>query len=193
MAPGILVILVTLIGMFLTGMNLVKEKEMGTIEQINVTPIKRYQLIAGKLIPFWVIALVDLGLGLVIARVAFNLPFEGSLLVLFSYAAVYLFGVLGFGLFLSVVSERQQQVMFVGFFFMILMIMLGGVFTSVESMPDWAQEVNKANPVYYFIQVTRNVLLKGAGFENLVSHFSFAVIVGIVMLTFSILIYRKRA
>ncbi|MDP4186093.1 MAG: ABC transporter permease, partial [Bacteroidota bacterium] len=101
MAPGILAILVTIIGMFLSGMNLVREKEIGTIEQLNVTPIRKYQFIVGKLVPFLFIALFDLAFGLLIAKVTFSLPIVGSLGLLFSFAAIYLIGILGLGLLIS--------------------------------------------------------------------------------------------
>ena len=193
MAPGILVILVTIIGMFLSGMNLVKEKEIGTTEQLNVTPIKKYQLIAGKLIPFWVIALFDLAFGLLIAKVAFNLPMQGSLWVLFSFAGLYLIGVLASGLLISTFANTQQQVLFIGFFFMMLFVLMGGVFTSVESMPRWAQIVDIFNPVCYFMEVIRMVLLKGSGFKEIMPHIYFTIIFGAFMLSFAIFKYRKRA
>jgi len=193
MAPGILVILVTIIGMFLSGMNLVKEKEVGTTEQLNVTPIKKYQLIAGKLIPFWVIGLFDLAFGLIIARVFFNLPMEGSLLVLFTFAALYLVGVLSAGLLISTFSDNQQQVLFIGFFFMMIFVLMGGVFTSVESMPRWAQIVDIFNPVCYFMEVIRMVLLKGSGFKEIIPHIRFTLIFGTVMLSLAIFKYRKKA
>jgi ABC-2 type transport system permease protein len=192
MAPGILVILVTIIGMFLSGMNLVKEKEIGTTEQLNVTPIKKHQLIAGKLIPFWVIGLFDLAFGLIIARVAFNLPIEGSLWVLFAFAAVYLIGILAVGLLISTYADTQQQVLFIGYFIMMIFILMGGVFTPVESMPQWAQIVDIFNPVCYFIDVNRMVLLKGSGFSDLAYHFLFAVLFGLTMLVLAISKYQKR-
>jgi ABC-2 type transport system permease protein len=100
MAPGILAILVTIIGMFMSGMNLVREKEIGTIEQLNVTPMKKYQFIIGKLVPFWIIGLFDLAFGLLIAAIVFNLPIVGSIPVLFGFASIYLLGVLGLCLFI---------------------------------------------------------------------------------------------
>ena len=193
MAPGILVILVTIIGMFLSGMNLVKEKEIGTTEQLNVTPIKKYQLIAGKLIPFWVIALVDLAFGLLIARIFFALPMEGNLFVLFTYAAIYLIGILGAGLLISTFADTQQQVLFIGFFFMMVFILMGGIFTPVQSMPHWAQVVDIFNPVCYFMEVIRMVLLKGSGFRDITNQILFSLVFGFLMLSFSILKYHKRA
>ncbi|WP_321286129.1 ABC transporter permease [uncultured Sunxiuqinia sp.] len=191
MAPGILSILVTIIGMFLSGMNLVREKEMGTIEQLNVTPIKKWQFIVGKLLPFLVIALLDLAFGLVIARVVFNLPIEGSLVLLFGFGALYLVGVLGLGLFISTVTETQQQVMFITFFFMMVFILMGGGFTPVESMPHWAQQLNRINPIYYFIRIMRMVCLKGSGFGDLLQEFVSLTVIGISFLSLAIWRYRK--
>jgi ABC-2 type transport system permease protein len=191
MAPGILAILVTIIGMFMSGMNLVREKEIGTIEQLNVTPIKKYQFIMGKLIPFWIIGLFDLAFGLLIAAIVFNLPIVGSLPVLFGFASIYLIGVLGLGLFISTVTNTQQQVMFVSFFFMMIFILMGGIFTPIESMPEWAQMVDRINPIFYFMKVMRMVVLKGSGFFDLIEEFISLTILGITFLSLAIWRYRK--
>jgi len=191
MAPGILAVLVTVIGMFLSGMNLVREKEIGTIEQLNVTPIKKYQFIIGKLVPFWLIALFDLSFGLFIAWLVFDLPIVGNLLVLFAFASVFLLGALGLGLFISTVSDTQQQVMFISFFFMMVFIMMGGIFTPVESMPHWAQVIDHANPMYYFMRIMRNVVLKGSGFFDLLEEFLSLLALGITFLSLAIWRYRK--
>src|SRR5690606_26654645 len=138
----ILSVLVTIIGMFMSGLNLVREKELGTTEQLNVTPIKKYQFITGKLIPFLIIGLLELAFGLLIAWIVFKLPVNGSLPLLFGFAALYLAGILGLGLFISTIANTQQQVMFMNFFFMLIFILMGGIFTPAESMPDWAQTIN---------------------------------------------------
>ena len=192
MVPGILVILVTIIGMFLSALNIVREKEMGTIEQINVTPIKKYQFMLGKLFPFMIIALFDLALGLAVGWVVFDQPFRGSLLVLFAFAVDYLFLVLGFGLMLSTISETQQQVMFLTFFFLIVFILMSGIFTPIETMPEWAQKINVINPFAYFIKVNRAVLLKGSGFKDLITEFLSIGIYAFLVLTFAVKYYRKR-
>lgn len=191
MAPGILAILVTLIGLFLSGMSLVKEKELGTIEQLNVTPIKKIQFITGKLIPFIAIALFDLAFGLLIARLVFNLPIVGSLWLVFGLATVYLIGILGLGLFISTVADTQQQVMFVTYFFMMIFILMGGIFTPVDSMPHWAQVVNEANPVYHFMRIMRMVVLKGSTFPDLIHEFVALCIIGLIFLTLAVWRYRK--
>ncbi|MCF8390344.1 MAG: ABC transporter permease [Bacteroidales bacterium] len=167
MLPGILVILVTLIGMFLAALNLVREKELGTAEQINVTPIGKFQFILGKLFPFWIIALFELAFGLIIGKIFFHLPTLGNIGLLFAFAGLYLIVVLGIGLFLSTLSSNQQQVMFMAFFFMLTFILMSGIFTPVESMPNWAQKVNIVNPFAYFMKVIRMILLKGSGFKDI--------------------------
>ncbi|MEW5846934.1 MAG: ABC transporter permease [Bacteroidota bacterium] len=193
MVPGILVILVTIVGMFLTAINIVREKELGTIEQVNVTPIKPYQFIVGKLVPFWIIALFELSFGLIIAKLVFNLTIVGSIPLLFSFAAIYLLVALGLGLILSTSASNQQQVMFMAFFFMIVFLMLSGQFTPTESMPKWAQWFNTINPLYYFMKVNRMLILKGSNFSNLRESFMSISLMAIAVLSFAILRYNKKS
>ena len=189
--PGILTILVTLIGMFLAAINLVREKELGTAEQINVTPIRKSHFIFGKLFPFWVIGMVELAFGLIIGKVLFQLPTIGSLGLLFGYAAIYMVVVLGIGLFLSNISSSQQQVMLLTFFFMLVFELMSGIFTPVESMPDWAQAVNIINPFAYFMKVMRMILLKGSGFMDILNEIIAISIYAVSILTLAVVGYRK--
>jgi ABC-2 type transport system permease protein len=193
MVPGILAILLTVIGMFLASLNLVREKEIGTIEQINVTPVKKYQFIIGKLLPFWIIALFELGVGLTIGKILFDMPIEGDLWLLFGFASLYLIAVLGIGLFISTVSYTQQQAQFLNFFILVTFIMLSGIFTPADSMPHWAQNVNLINPIAYFIRVNRMILLKGSGFYDLAVDFGIMAIMAFVLTTLAIWRYRKTA
>ena len=193
MLPGILVILVTMIGMILTALNLVREKELGTAEQINVTPIKKYQFIVGKLLPFWVIALFELCFGLFVGKLLFHLPMSGSLLLLFSFASLYLLVVMSIGLFISAISNTQIQVMFVVFFFMITFILMSGIFTPADSMPDWAIRVNFFNPIAYFIKVNRMILLKGSGFKDISMEFYYMGLYALLMMSLATWRYRKAA
>jgi len=192
MVPGILVLLVTLIGMFLSALNLVREKEMGTIEQINVTPIKKYQFIIGKLTPFLIIALFELAFGLAIGKLLFDIPIVGSLAVVFTVAILYLFVVLAFGLIISTISNTQQQAMFIAWFFLMIFVLMSGLFTSTESMPLWAQYVNKLNPVSYFIKVIRMILLKGSGFKHIYPEIVALSIYAVLALGTAVLLYRKK-
>jgi len=191
MFSGILVIIVTLIGMLLTALNLVREKEMGTTEQINVTPIRKYQFIMAKLIPFLVIALFELAFGLLIGRLLFGLPMVGSIGLLFLFTCVYLLAVLGIGLFLSTISNTQQQLMYLAFFFMLTFILMSGVFTPAESMPMWAQKINIINPVAYFMKVIRMILLKGSAFPDIRREFYSLGIYAVLILSLAITNYRK--
>ncbi len=191
MFSGILVIIVTLIGMLLTALNLVREKEMGTTEQINVTPIRKYQFIMAKLIPFMIIALFELAFGLLIGRLLFELPMVGSIGLLFLFTCIYLLAVLGIGLFLSTISNTQQQLMFLAFFFMLSFILMSGVFTPADSMPNWAQKINLANPVAYFMKVIRMILLKGSQFQDIRREFYSLSIYAVLILSLAVANYRK--
>lgn len=166
MAPGILAILVTAIGFLLSGLNLVREKEIGTNEQINVTPIKKHEFILGKMIPFMVIGIIDLAFGLTLAALIYKMPIEGNLLLLFAFALIFLIAVMGLGLFLSTFAATQQQYLFIAFFFTMIFILMSGIFTPADSMPHWAQKMNYFNPPAYFIRAMRMILLKGSGLTD---------------------------
>jgi ABC-2 type transport system permease protein len=191
MVPGILVILVTLIGLFLSGMNVVREKEIGTIDQINVTPLKRWQFITGKLLPFWFIGLGELTMGLLIARIAFHVPMLGSYFLVYLVAGIYLIVVLGMGLLISTVTETQQQAMFVAWFFMVIFTLMSGLFTSIESMPHWAQALTMVNPVRHFVDIMRRVMLKGAGITEIGGPFVILCAFAVVMPALAVNRYRK--
>jgi len=193
MVPGILTILVTAIGLFLSGFNLVREKELGTIEQINVTPIKKYAFLAGKLIPFMVIALFDLTLGLLFGKLLFDVPIVGNILVMYTMAIAYLLVVLSLGLLLSTISSTQQQVLFTAFFFMIVFMLMSGLFTPTESMPNWAQDVNKINPIAHFMRAMRMILLKGSTMNDVLSEFFILMGTGIVLMSTAIWRYKKAS
>ncbi len=193
MVPGILVILVTMVGSFLASLNIVKEKEIGTIEQINVTPVKKYQFILGKLIPFWILGLVVLSIGLVIARLAYGIIPAGSFLTIYTFAAVYLLAVLGLGLLVSTFTSNQQQAMLISFFMMMVFILLGGLYTSIDSMPEWAKWITRFNPVSYFIEVMRMVILKGSGLADIKKHILVMSGFAVFLNGWAIFSYRKRS
>jgi len=166
MVPGILVLLLTLIGGFITALNIVREKEIGTIEQINVTPIKKWQFILGKLIPFWIVGMIVFTIGLIVMYVVYGIFPKGSILLLYLFAAVYLIALMGFGLLISTFSNSQLQAMFVAFFFMMIFMLMSGFFTSIDSMPEWARQISNLTPVTHFIKVVRLIVLKGSGFSH---------------------------
>jgi len=191
MVPGILVVLVTMIGAFLSGMNVVKEKEIGTIEQLNVSPIKKYQFITGKLMPFWFIGIGELAFGLLLGRIVFNIPILGSPLVIFMLASVYLFVVLGMGLLISTLTDTQQQAMFIAWFILVLFILMGGVFTPVESMPAWAQTIAYFNPIAQFNRAMRMIMLKGSGFKDVLPTLYFFLVYASIMMSLAVWRYKK--
>lgn len=193
MVPGILVILLTMVGAFLTALNIVKEKEAGTIEQINVTPVKKQFFILGKLIPFWIMGQISLTLGLTIARLVYGIVPEGPLPLIYLFSSVYLLAVLGLGLLISTYAHTQQQAMLIAFFCMMIFILLGGLYTSIDSMPQWAQTITRFNPVSYFIEVMRMVVMKGSTFSDISRQLGIMGIFAVVLNSWAILNYQKRS
>jgi len=191
MVPGILVLLVTMLSLFLSSMNIVREKEVGTLEQINVTPIKKHQFIIGKLFPFWVLGLVILTVGLIIAKVIFSVPILGNIFLIYGFTSVYLILILGIGLFISNHTETQQQAMFIAWFFTVIFILMSGLFTPIESMPTWAQNVTYFNPIRYFVEVIRMVMLKGAGFNEIKEQIGIIAFYAFVINGFAVWSYKK--
>jgi ABC-2 type transport system permease protein len=191
MLPGILVLLVTMIAAFLSAMNVVREKEVGTIDQINVTPIKKYQFIIGKLTPLWLLAMFELAFGLSISLLIYDIPFLGSIVVLFSFAAIYILACVGLGLLISTISDNQQQAMFLTWFLMVVFILLGGLFTAIESMPLWVQYLTYGNPVRYFIEVVRLVMLKGSGFSDISRQFIIISFFAVSINLLAVMRYKK--
>ncbi len=189
--PGVLALLVTLVGFILTSLNIVKEKEAGTIEQLNVSPIKKYQFILGKLIPFWILGMVVLSIGFLVSFVLYGIYPAGSFIIGYLFAGLYLIGILGFGLFASTLAETQQQAMIVAYFFMVIFVLLGGLFAPIENMPDWAKYLTYINPVSYLIEVMRMLVLKGSGFSDLAKHFGIIILFAIGFNLLAILNYKK--
>lgn len=193
MVPGILAILLTMVGGFLSALNIVKEKEIGTIEQINVTPIKKHHFILGKLIPFWILGNVVFTLGLLVSWLIYGIFPQGNILAMYGFIWVYLLAVLGFGLLVSTYTETQQQAMFIMFFFMMVFILMGGLFTSVDSMPGWAKIIAGLNPVRYLVEVMRMIILKGSGWTAILPHLGVISGLAIVLNSWAIANYRKTS
>lgn len=191
--PGILALLVTMVGGFLTSLNIVREKEIGTIEQINVSPVRKSQFILAKLIPFWILAMVVFTIGLLLARFVYAIVPVGSLVLLYGFTAVYLFAVLGFGLLISTYCHTQQQAMFLMFFFMMVFVLLGGLFTPIASMPLWARWLTRLNPVAWLIEVIRMVMLRGSGWRDIIPQFTAILLMALILNIWAVLNYRKTA
>jgi ABC-2 type transport system permease protein len=192
MVPGILVALVTLISTLLSAQNIAREKEIGTLEQLNVTPITKGQFITAKLLPFWVLAMADLGIGLIIAWSVFGVPMRGSLLLLFAVAGIYLVVTLGVGLLISGRVETQQQAMFVTFFIMMIYLLMSGLFTPVDSMPHWVQVAAELNPVKHFVSISRAILIKGAGLAEVARPLVILVVFAVGTFWLAVGQYTKR-
>lgn len=193
MVPGILVSLITGIAGLSAAFNIVKEKEIGTIEQINVTPIKKYQFILGKLIPFWLTGLVVFSLGLLVAWVVYGIAPLGNIAVMYAFLGFYMFAILGFGLLISTYTETQMQASSLMFLFIMIFNIMSGLFTPYESMPAWAQFVGRLFPVSYFIEVMRMVVIKGSGFSDVAFHIGAVFLIGLVLNVWAILNYRKTS
>ncbi|TAK50533.1 MAG: ABC transporter permease [Saprospiraceae bacterium] len=192
MVPGILGELVAMLVLILSAMNVVREKELGTIEQINVSPIRKWQFISGKLLPFLLIGLFDLALGLTAGKLLFDIPIVGSLWVVVAFCVVNIFYVLGIGFFISNFAGTQQQAMFIAWFFMVIFILMSGLFTPIESMPEWAQAMTVPNPIAHFVEVMRMVLLKGSSWADVRYNFLVMIGLGVLMNGLAVWTYRKR-
>jgi len=190
--PGILTILVTMIGSLLSTLNIVREKELGTIEQLNITPMMKHHFIIGKMTPFWIIGMAEFCIGLMIMRFGFGIHIQGSIPLLLSLTGIYLLGMLGLGFLISIFSRTQAQSMMVLVFIFITCILLSGLFTSIDSMPEWAKAINKINPVAYFMGIIKLIILKGGTLYNvrieLISLSLFATIINTIVVKF----YRRQ-
>jgi ABC-2 type transport system permease protein len=191
MVPALLVSLTTIIGLLLTAQNITRENELGTLEQLNVTPMTKLQFISAKLIPFWLLSLLILTMGLAIGKLVFDIPIRGNLFLVYLAAMVYLIVVLALGLWISTITRTQQQAMFVAFFVILIFLLMSGLFTPVDSMPRWAQWVAEANPVKHFVAIMRAVLVRGAGLETVGPPILGLAGAGAGVLALAVLRYRK--
>jgi len=191
--PGVLVLLLTLIGGFMTALNIVREKEVGTIEQINVTPIQKWEFILGKLIPFWIIGMIVFTIGLTVSRLVYGISPAGSLPLLYLVAGTYMIALLGFGLLISTFSNSQVQAMFIAFFFILIFILMSGLFTAIQSMPPWARMISEFTPVTHFIKVVRMIILKGSGFRDILGELGYILAFGVVLNGWAIWNYKKTS
>jgi ABC-2 type transport system permease protein len=192
MIPGIATVLLTVITMMLTAMGLVREKEIGTLEQLLVTPIRSYQLLIGKLVPFAILGFFALSIILLFGTVWFGLPFEGNVGVVALATILFILSTLGLGLFISTVASTQQQAMFIAWFFMVFGLLMSGFFYAIENMPVWAQRLTLINPLRYYLAVLREVFLKGAGIPHLQFEFVALAMMGLSILTLTVARFRTK-
>lgn len=190
--PGVLVNIMTMITLMLTAMAIVREKEIGTMEQLMVTPIKPGELMIGKTLPFAIVGIVDLWLIIGLAMLVFKIPFQGSVLLLFVSALLFLLTTLGSGLFISTISQTQQQALMSTFFFFQPVFMLSGFTFPIRNMPEAVQYLTFLNPNRYFLEICRGVFLKGSGIETLWPQMLALAVFGVTVLTFSARRFQKR-
>lgn len=191
MVPGIIVILMSLLGGMLSSMNIVREKEIGTMEQINVTPVPKSIFMLAKIIPFWIIGLLILTFGMFIAWLIYGLIPLGPVINIYIFAFFYLLAFTGFGLMISNFAKSQQQAMFMVLFFLIIFILLSGLFTPINSMPEWTQTITIFNPLRYFIEVMRLIYMKGSGFMDILPQLLKICVFVVVFNTLAVISYRK--
>lgn len=191
MVPAIMVMILAMLCGFLPALNIVLEKEKGTMEQLNVTPVTKFQFILAKLIPHWIIGFVALTLSFLAARVIHGITPAGSFITIYALASVFMLAISGFGLIISNYAKSLQQAMFMIFFFVITWIFLSGLYTPVAGMPPWARLISHISPLRYFIAVVRGVVLRGCGFGDLLGELGYLIGFAVVFNGWAILSYRK--
>jgi ABC-2 type transport system permease protein len=189
--PGVIVNIVMIVTVMLTSMAIVREKEMGTMEQLMVTPIRPIELMIGKTLPFAAVGLLDLILTTSVALLVFGIPFRGSLLLLMGTALPFLLTCLGTGLLVSTISRTQQQALMSSFFFATPVFMLSGFVFPIRNMPVAVQYLTYLNPLRYFMEVVRSIFLKGTGLSVLWPQLLALTVYGISMVAFSAMRFRK--
>jgi drug efflux transport system permease protein len=194
MIPGVIALLLLVVTTNLSSMGIVREKELGTLEQLNVTPLRRWELILGKLLPYALIGIIDVALVLAVAVWWFQVPMRGSPPLLFAMTLVYLMSTLGLGLFVSTISSTQQQAMMTTtFFFLMPMVLLSGFVFPIENMPEVIQPITYLLPLRYFLVILRSIFLKGVGLETFWPQALALTLWGLGMLALAIARSSKRA
>jgi ABC-2 type transport system permease protein len=190
--PGVIVNIIALVTIMLTSMSIVREKEIGTMEQLMVTPVRPVEVVIGKLLPFAIVGLIEVALVVVAAIVVFRTPIRGSILLLFGCSLLFLLSTLGVGLFISTISQTQQQAMMSSFFFFLPAMLLSGFAFPVRNMPEVVQYLTYLNPLRYFTQIVRDLFLKGVGIQFLWRNMAALLIFGVAILGLSALRFRKK-
>jgi ABC-2 type transport system permease protein len=190
--PGVIVNIIALVTIMLTAMSIVREKEIGTMEQLMVTPMRPFELILGKLLPFAIVGVVQVALVVVAAFLIFSVPVRGSIPLLFGCSILFLLSTLGVGLFISTISQTQQQAMMSSFFFFMPAMLLSGFAFPIRNMPLPVQYLTYLNPLRYFMQIVRDLFLKGVGLESMWRQTLALMIFGVAILGISALRFRKK-
>lgn len=193
MIPGLMVVVILLLCGFMPAANIVQEKELGTIEQINVTPVSKFAFILGKLIPYWIIGFLALSLCFFLAWLVYGLLPVGSVWTIYLFAGLFILTMTGMGLIISNSSSTMQQATFVMLFFVMIFVMMCGLLTPVKSMPRWAQGIAALTPTKYMVDVMRNVYLKGSRLADLKVDLIALSTMAIGLNVWAILSYHKRS
>ena len=192
MIPALMIMLIVMICGFLPALNIVGEKEKGTIEQINVSPIGQLTFTLGKIIPYWIIGLVVITIGIVIARLVYGLSTQGGLSTIYCATALFIVVMSSMAVILANFSDNMQQVMFVMFFFVMVFILMSGLMTPVQSMPGWAQKVTCVIPPRYYVDIMRATYLRGASMADQLPSFSMLGLFALFLTLVAILSYKKQ-
>ncbi len=192
MIPGIICVLLTVVSMMLSSINLVREKEIGTLEQLMVTPLKRHELLLGKILPFLILTFIELGIVTFFGIEIFSIHFRGSYILFAGLSFLFLFTTLGLGIFISTITGTQQQAMFVSWFIMVFMIMLSGFFIPIDNMPSFIQKITYLNPMRYYLYIVRDIIQKDAGFVYLLKDAIPMTLYGLLIFAASTLMFQKR-
>jgi ABC-2 type transport system permease protein len=192
MIPGIICVLLTVVGMMLSSINIVREKEIGTLEQLMVTPLKRHELLLGKILPFLILTFIELGIVMFFGQLIFSIEVRGSYILLGALAFLFLFTTLGLGIFISTITSTQQQAMFVSWFIMVFMIMVSGFFIPIENMPPFIQKLTYLNPMRYFLYIVREIIQKDTDFVYLLKDAIPMTLYGLLIFAVSTFKFQKR-
>ncbi|MBR5434666.1 MAG: ABC transporter permease [Bacteroidales bacterium] len=193
MIPALMIIVLLLICCFIPALNIVSEKESGTIEQINVTPVSRLSFTLAKLIPFWIIGIIVLSIAMLLAWLVYGLTPTGSLGAIYLGAALFVVTMSGFGVAVANISDTMQQAIFVMFFFVMIFMLMSGLLTPLTSMPQWAQDVTYLFPPRYFVKIMRAVYLKGATIAEIKMEYICLACAAVVFNTLATLTYKKQS
>ena len=193
MIPALLAIVMMLMCGFLPALNIVGEKESGTIEQINVTPVSKWSFILAKLIPYWIIALFVIVVCLLLSWLVYGITCQGPVALVFVLAMLLALFWSSFGLIISNYSDTMQQAIFVMWFFVVMMLLLSGLFTPARSMPDWAYATTYVNPMHYFIDAIRTVFIRGGGLSSILHQLAALAGIGLLMATWAVASYKKNS
>ena len=191
MGPGIVAMLLTVVGLFISSGAIVKEKEQQTIDTLMISGLKPLEIYIGKSIPIVIIGLMNMGIGILFVTLWFKISIRGSLFYLLFSALVYLIAIISYGIFVSIITNTQQEAMFFGWFSMITFIYLSGLFTPIENIPTWLKWLASINPLMYLVKIIREIFLKGNGIEYFYKDLLILTAISLTIITISVVNFRK--